>query len=107
MDKTIFSLHHIEGITLDAGEQVDEVAGGASSMGVDRIDEVGDWASEGQAAGVYGAGFTGKGARGWARGTGNKVSFDKELMEVGRVVEGDRGRGKEDGLRVEGSGRRM
>ena len=27
-------------------------------MSVDRIGEVGDWASEGQAAGVYGAGFT-------------------------------------------------
>jgi hypothetical protein len=43
-------------------------------MGVDGICGVGDWASEGQAAGVYGAGFTagslaGKGAR----GTGNKV----------------------------------
>ena len=27
-------------------------------MGVDGIGEVGDWASEGQATGVYGAGFT-------------------------------------------------
>jgi hypothetical protein len=75
VDKTIFSLHHIEGITLDAGEQVDEVAGGASSMGVDRIDEVGDWASEGQAAGLYGVHFTagslaGKGVRDGTRGTG-------------------------------------
>ena len=26
-------------------------------MGVDGIGEVGDWASEGQAAGVYGTGF--------------------------------------------------
>ena len=38
-------------------------------MGVDGIDEVGDQASEGQAAGVYGAGYTvgslaGKGLRG-------------------------------------------
>ena len=38
-------------------------------MGVDGIGEVGDWTSEGQADGVYGAGFTagslaGKGARG-------------------------------------------
>ena len=36
-------------------------------MGMDGIGEVGDWVSEGQAAGVYGAGFTaeslaGKGA---------------------------------------------
>ena len=46
--------------------------------------------------GCIGAGFragslAGKGARGGTRGTGNKVSFDKELMEVGRMVEGDRG----------------
>ena len=44
--QTIFSLAHIEGITLGAGEEVDEVAGGASGMGVDRIGEVGDQASE-------------------------------------------------------------
>ena len=43
---------------LGASEEVVEVSGGASGMGVDRIGEVGDWASEGQAAGVYGAGFT-------------------------------------------------
>ena len=65
-------------------------------MNVDRISEVGDQASKGQVAGVYGVGFTagslaGKIARGGMRGTGNKVSFDKELMEVGRMVEGDRG----------------
>ena len=45
--QTIFSLTHIEGITLSASEQVDEVAGGASGMGVDGIGEVGDRASEG------------------------------------------------------------
>ena len=56
--QTISSLAHIEGITLNAGEEVDEVAGGAGGMGVDGIGEVGDSASEGQAAGVYGAGFT-------------------------------------------------
>ena len=33
-------------------------AGGANSMDVDRIGEIGDRASEEQAAGVYGAGFT-------------------------------------------------
>ena len=56
----ISSLTHIEGITLGAGEEVDEVAGGAGGLGVDvdGIGEVGDWASGGQAAGVYGAGFT-------------------------------------------------
>ena len=56
--QTIFNLAHIEGITLSAGEEVDEVAGGAGGMGVDGIGEVGDRDSEGQAAGVYGAGFT-------------------------------------------------
>jgi hypothetical protein len=55
--QTIFSLSHIEGITLGTGEEIDEVAGGASGMSVDRIGEVGNRASEGQAAGVYGAGF--------------------------------------------------
>ena len=49
---------------------------------------------EGQAAGVYGAGFRAgslarKGARGRMR---NKVSSDKELMEVGRMTEGVQGR---------------
>ena len=50
--QTLFSLSNIEVITLDAGEEVDEVAGGASGMGVDRIGEIGDRASEGQAARV-------------------------------------------------------
>ena len=50
---------------------------------------------------MYGAGFTvgslaGKGARG---GTGDKVSIDMELMEVGRVAEGDRGGCKEEGCK--------
>ena len=31
--QAIFSLAHIEGITLGAGEEVDQVAGGASGMG--------------------------------------------------------------------------
>ena len=38
----LFSLTHIEGIILGAGEEVDEVAGGPSGMGMDRIGEVGD-----------------------------------------------------------------
>ena len=33
--QTVFSFFHIEDITLGAGEEVDEVAGGASGMGVD------------------------------------------------------------------------
>jgi hypothetical protein len=48
----------VEGITLGTGEEVDEVAGGANGMGLDRKGEVGDRISEGQAAEVYGAGFT-------------------------------------------------
>ena len=50
-------------------------------MGVDGIGEVG----EGQAA------LARKGARGGKRRTGNKVSSNKELTEVGRMMEGDRG----------------
>ena len=50
--QTIFSFTHIEGITLGASEEVDEVAGGANGMCVDRISEVGGRASEGPV--VYG-----------------------------------------------------
>ena len=57
VDKLIRFIH-IESFTLGAGEEVDEVCGGASGMGVDMIGEVGGRASEGQAAGVYGTGFT-------------------------------------------------
>ena len=49
---------HIESITLSAGEEVDEVAGGSIGMSVVRINEVGDRVSEGQAARVYGTDFT-------------------------------------------------
>ena len=52
------SLFHVDGIILGAGEEVDEVAGGAGGMSVDGIGEVGDRTGEGHAAGVYGAGFT-------------------------------------------------
>jgi hypothetical protein len=64
--QTIFSLAHLEGITLGAGEE-EQVAwvwiGG----------DVGDRTSEGQAAGVFGAGFSGgslaaSGTRGWGIG---------------------------------------
>ena len=56
-------------------------------MGVDGMGEVGDWASEGQATGVYGGCFTmgslaGKGARGRTRGMGNKVSYVKRLHRM-------------------------
>ena len=45
---------------------------------------------------MYGAGFTAgslarKGARGGMSRTGKKVGSDKELTEVGRMPEGDRG----------------
>ena len=56
--QTVFSLSHIEGITLGASVEVDEVAGGARGMDAGRVGEVGDRASEGQAVGVYGSGFT-------------------------------------------------
>ena len=56
--QAIFSLAHIEEITLGVGDDVDEIAGEASGMGVDRIGKVGNWASEGPAAEVYGTGFT-------------------------------------------------
>ena len=80
-------------------------------MSGDRIGEIGDKGSEGQAAGVYGAGFiawplAGKGARGGLKGMGNKVSSYKELTEVGRMAEGDWG-GQGRRLRVEGSDRRI
>ena len=35
--QTIFSFTHIEGITLGTGEEVDEIAGEASGMGVEWI----------------------------------------------------------------------
>ena len=77
---------------MGATEEADRVAGGASSMGVDRIGEVGGRASEGQAAGMYGTGFTAKflagvGARNrtWEPG----IEVDKELMEFVRMVELD------------------
>ena len=38
--QTVFSLSHIEGITLGAGEEIDEVDGGANGMGADGIGEV-------------------------------------------------------------------
>ena len=39
-------------------------------------------------------------------GDGDKVSIDKELMEVGRVAEGNRG-GQGRRLQMEGSDKRM
>ena len=56
--QTVFGLSHIKGITQGAGKEVDEVAVEVNGMGVDRIGEVGDMTTEGQAAGVYEAGFT-------------------------------------------------
>ena len=72
--QTIYGFIHIEDNTLGAGKEVDEVAGGASGMSVNRIDEIGDRDSKGQVAGMYGAGFTvgslaRKGARSGTRGT--------------------------------------
>jgi hypothetical protein len=86
----VFSSSYVEGITLGVVE-VGEVARGSSDMSVDRISEVGNWTSEGQVAGVYGAGFTaGSLARKGARdGTGNKGSSEKELTEIRMMAEGD------------------
>ena len=56
--QAIFSFNHTEGITLQAGEEVDEVSRGTSSIGVDRVGEVCGRATEGKAAGMYGTGFT-------------------------------------------------
>ena len=81
----VLSFPHKEGITLGAGEEVDEVAGGASGMDVDWIGEVGDRACEGNATRAYVAGFTAgslarKGVRGETRGTGAiLISFLDEL----------------------------
>ena len=71
--KTFFSFHHIEGITLGAGEEI--VIGGANDMGVDRIGGLGDRSSERQTAGVYGISSTAGSltrieARGESSGTG-------------------------------------
>jgi hypothetical protein len=76
---------------------------------VNGIGEVGDWASEGQATGVYGAGFTAgslarKGARDGTRGSGNKVSFDGGWEDDGTRP---RGGGQGRRLQVEGSDKRM
>ena len=70
--KIVFSFTHIESVTLDVGEEVNEIAGGASGMGEDRIGD-GDSASEGQATGVYGTDFivgslARVGARRWDKG---------------------------------------
>ena len=55
--QTIFSLSHLEGITQGAGEEVDGIAGEASGMGMNRIGEVGSWASKGHTAGTCGSDF--------------------------------------------------
>ena len=89
-----FSFTLIEAITLSAGDKVDEVAGGASGMDVVRICEIGDWANEGQAVGVYGRGFTAGslvevGARDRTWELGIEVDSNEELMEIGRMAERD------------------
>ena len=66
--------------------------GGVGGMSVDKRGEVGDRASEGHAAGVYGRGFTSGslarvGAKDGTWGPRIKVGFDKELIEVGRMAE--------------------
>jgi hypothetical protein len=63
-------------------------------MGVDRIDEAGDRASEEQGClGVWGRFYIGvsgkKRMQRWDERFGNKVSSDKELKEVEWIPEGD------------------
>ena len=58
------------------------------------IGEVSDRASEEQASGIYGTGFTAgslarKGASSGIRRSGKRVSSDKELTEVWRMAEDD------------------
>ena len=60
-------------------------------MGVDGIGEVGDRASEGQAAGVFRTGFivgslARVGVRNRTWGLGIEVHSDEELMKVGRMA---------------------
>ena len=40
--QTIFSFSYIERIILDASEEIDQIAGGANGMDVDRRNEIGD-----------------------------------------------------------------
>ena len=92
--QTSFGFIHIEGISLCADEEFDEVPGVASGMGVDRIGKTGDRDSEGQSTRVYGTCFTAGsltrvGVRGGMRWLGIKVSYDKEMTEVRKMVEGD------------------
>ena len=75
---TVFGFIHLEGNTLGASEEVD-VAGRASGMGVNRVNDVDDRSSERLAAGVYWKGFAvgtlaSVGARGKMRGRGIKIS---------------------------------
>ena len=84
----IKSFTNIKGITLGAGEDVDEVPGGTSGKGVDRISKVDIRVSEGQATGVYGTGFTigslaRVGARDGTWGLMTKVGSGKELRMGG------------------------
>jgi hypothetical protein len=84
--QTVFGFSHIEGITLGVGKEVDEVVG-ASGLGMYRISEVGDWASEGQSGRMYGTGFTtgsltSIGGRGRMLRPGIGIGSDEELMEV-------------------------
>ena len=109
----LFLVSHIEGITLGAGEEVDDVAGGASGMGVDRIGETSDRASEGQAPEVYGTDFTARplariGVRDRMQVPRIEFGSDEKLTEVRTMTECDwEGGEQEDRLEVEGSNKKM
>ena len=78
MYKLFLVSSHIEGITLAAGE----VAGRASDMGIDGIDEVGD-----RACGMYGTGLLTEPLQGdRSKRLGIEVASDNELTEVRRMA---------------------
>ena len=69
--QTVLSLSHIEGITLGADEEVDEVAGGANIMGLDRIGEVGNRARKDRLLARFYSRVSGKErSQGWVEGDG-------------------------------------
>lgn len=57
-DKLFLVFTHIEGIVLEAGEEVNDVARGTNSIGMYRMDKPCDMANNGQAVGMFGTSFT-------------------------------------------------
>ena len=81
-----FGFSHVD-ITFRAGEEIDELAGGASGMDVDRVGEAGERTCEGQAARMYGTGFTAGSlgrvvVRDMTRRPGIEVGSDEEYSPI-------------------------